>query len=149
MAAIDLLRGLLGRSAAVRDDRPTRFVYVALPQPLEPDEREERFARPLDVELRLTDAGFVSGGGTLIDLSGEEGDDEEPRIIHVGIDVDAYDLDRARGVLHEHLPPLGCAPGTRIEYEDGGAWEDLFTGARWVERRPRAPDPEGDGDGRA
>ena len=54
--------------------------------------------------------------------------------------MDATDLDRARTLLREQLPKLGCPADTRLEYHDADAdWQDEFDGATWRLRRPPTP----------
>ena len=65
----------------------THFIYIQLAELLEPDEREARYAEPLDAELQLAGCGYVSGGGALFEAPNENG---ERAMIYCGVDVDAY-----------------------------------------------------------
>jgi len=129
MAAIDTLKDLLQSPPLPMPDRG-EFIYVYLPQDIEPDERYERYQEPLDAELRLHGAGWVSGGGSMM---GDELEDGTEECLHVGVDVDAVDLPRAREILRTLLPSLGAPLGTRLLYHDGDqALEDHYDAAGWV-----------------
>lgn len=115
----------------------TSFIYVLLPMPLEPDEREVRFGAPIDAELQLTALGYVSGGGQLLSAPDEDG---RRTIQYCGIDVDAVDVDAARELLRFHLPMLGCPAGAEIQYHEGElGLMDRYDGDQWAlaEARPR------------
>ena len=129
MAAIDNLKDLLhGAPPAMPGE--SEFIYVYLPQDIEPDERYARYQEPLDAELRLHGAGWVSGGGSLLSEALEDGSLE---CVHVGVDVDAVDVALAREILRTQLPGLGAPPGTRLLYRDGEtALEDWFDGETWT-----------------
>lgn len=113
----------------------TSFIYVLLPVPLEPDEREARFGDPVDAELQLARLGYVSGGGQLMSAPDEHGG---RTIEYCGIDVDTVDVDAARELLRFHLPVLGCPAGTEIQYDEGErALMDLYDGDQWALAQPR------------
>ena len=128
MAAVDSLKDLLHDAPPAMPDHG-EFIYVYLPQDIEPDERYERYQEPLDAELRLYGAGWVSGGGSMM---GDELEDGTEECLHVGVDVDAVDVPRAREILRTLLPSLGAPPGTRVMYREGEhPLEDCFDGAGW------------------
>ena len=125
-------KGLI-KSREEPDD--TSFIYVLLPAPLEPDEREARFGAPIDAELQLTSLGYVSGGGQLLSAPDEKGD---RTIQYCGIDVDAVDVDATRELLRFHLPMLGCPAGTEIQYRESELdLMDRYDGDQWALARPR------------
>ena len=129
MAAIDSLKDLLHSSPPAMPDRG-EFIYVYLPYDIEPDERHERYQEPLDAELRLHGAGWVSGGGSMM---GDELEDGTAECLHVGVDVDAVDLPRAREILRTLLPSLGAPVGTRLLYhDDEKPLEDRYDGKGWT-----------------
>ena len=138
MSAVDNLKDLLKGSPPAMPDLG-EFIYVYLPQDIEPDERYERYQEPLDAELRLHGAGWVSGGGSLM---GDELEDGTQECLHVGVDVDAVDVPRAREILRTLLPSLGAPVGTRVMYHDDGdrPLEDRYDGVGWI----LAAEPEGD-----
>ena len=137
MAAIDNLKDLLQGAPPAMPDQG-EFIYVYLPQDIEPDERYERYQEPLDAELRLYGAGWVSGGGSLLS---EELEDGSRECVHVGVDVDAVDVERAREILRAQLPSLGAPSGTRLLYRDGEmALEDWFDGEAWTLALEQAED---------
>ena len=130
---VDRLKALFGATPPPPGD-DYRFIYVYLPEPLAPDEREGRYGDPLNAELRLAGLGEVSGGGALLAAPDAEG---RQAIIYAGVDVDATDLDGALALLRQHLPELGCPPDTRLEYHDADAdWQDVYDGATWRLRQP-------------
>ena len=130
MSAIDDLKDLLKGSPPAMPDLG-EFIYVYLPQDIDPDERYARYQEPLDAELRLHGAGWVSGGGSLM---GDETEDGTQECLHVGVDVDAVDVPRAREILRDLLPSLGAPVGTRVLYhdDDDRPLEDRFDGAGWA-----------------
>jgi len=129
MADIDRLKALLQTPPPAMPDRG-EFIYVYLPYDIEPDERYARYQEPLDAELRLHGAGWVSGGGSLM---GDELEDGTQECLNVGVDVDAVDVSRAREILRTLLPSLGAPVGTRVLYhDDDQALEDRYDGAGWT-----------------
>ena len=130
MSAVDDLKGLLAGSPPAMPDQG-EFIYVYLPQDIEPDERYARYQEPLDAELRLHGAGWVSGGGSMM---GDELEDGTEECLHVGVDVDAVDVPRAREILRTLLPSLGAPVGTRLLYhdDDDRQLEDRYDGADWT-----------------
>jgi len=113
----------------------THFIFIYLPEALEPDVREERYGDPLNTQLEQAGLGFVSGGGSLLSAPDENGSRD---IIHIGVDVDVYDLDAGRALLRRLLPELGCPAGTKLEFSDHEAhWADLFDSDLWHLRQPR------------
>ena len=132
------LMAKLAPSAALTPlhDRPTSFIYVVLPESLQPLDRESRYGDPLDAELALADVGFVSGGGS--SLSDERADGSR-EIEYCGIDIDAFDVDAARELLRAHLPALGCVTGTQLQYCDAAdvPLQDDFDGTGWQLGQPR------------
>jgi len=130
VSAVDDLKGLLAGSPPAMPDQG-EFIYVYLPQDIEPDERYARYQEPLDAELRLHGAGWVSGGGSMM---GDELEDGTEECLHVGVDVDAVDVPRAREILRTLLPSLGAPVGTRLLYhdDDDRQLEDRYDGAGWT-----------------
>lgn len=118
------------------EQRPTEFVYVVLPEDIEPDERNGRYEATLDAELQLIGIGFVSGGGTALSEPNANGDRTTE---YCGVDVEAYDVDAVRRVLREHLPELGCVAGTQIQFGPGQSLMDVFDGEDWTLDQPTAP----------
>lgn len=115
-------------SAAASDF--AHFVFVKIPEPIEPDERHERYENALDAELRLAGLGEVSGGGTA--LSAEDADGSR-QVEYIGVDVDTNDVAAARTLLRHNLPELGCPAETEIQYRDGETdLADIFDGENWT-----------------
>jgi len=128
MDFVERLKSLLTAKSVEPDH--TELVFVYLPELLDPMERHERYAEPLDAELRLRGFGYVSGGGSMLS---EENPDGTHDIEWSGIDVDASDTPAARELLRKHLPPLGCMPGTQLQYRQGGrSLYDEYDGETWI-----------------
>lgn len=138
---------LLGR-AAVPASKPqadaSDFVYIMLPEEIDPLDRAPRYGDAIDRVLGQRGLGGISGGGSMM-TDGEDG--EEPRVLFSGIDVDTPDGAAARAVLRELLPMLGCPTGTRLQFvEAGRPLEDRFDDSGWAIARSRdEPIPGFDG----
>lgn len=136
MSIIDKLKALLvGSRNEQVEAEPTELIYIMLPEPLEPVERSEKYADPLDAELRLTGLGYVSGGGSSLS---DELPDGTREIESCGIDVDTMHVDDARALLRDHLPELGCRKGTTLQFrKDDKPLQDQFDGSSWELDMPR------------
>jgi hypothetical protein len=134
MNVVELLKKLL-KTKRVEQAGSGELIYVYLPESLEPLDRGAKYEDPLEAELQLAGVGWVSGGGSLL---GDERPDGSRPIEHCGIDIDALDVAEARRLLREHLPELGCPPGTQLHYrEDGRPLQDEFDDGGWRLGRPR------------
>lgn len=139
MSVVDQFKRLLGVKP-IPEPEDTELIYIHLPEPLEPEERELRYGDPLDAELRLRRLGYVSGGGTMQSAEKEDGSRD---IEFCGVDVDSNDVAAARQFLREHLPLLDCPAGTRLEYRSGGVdLQDEYDGAGWLVERPSPIHPD-------
>ena len=101
---------------------PPMFVYIRMPEDIDPVERQEDFGEPLDLALRSHAIGEVTGGGTALSAPDEDGDRE---VEYCGIDVD---LSRPRDgvlVLLAELRRLGVPKRTMIEFEIGDTRHQL------------------------
>lgn len=117
-------------------ERSTALIYVMLPESLEPLDRGSRYEDPLEVELKLADLGYISGGGSSLS---DESPDGSREFEFCGIDVEAYEIDVVRDLLRHHLPSLGCPAGTQLQFRDG---EDVplldeYDGSDWRTDLPR------------
>jgi hypothetical protein len=130
---LDRLKGLLRPAAAPAGS--TELIYIRIPEPLQPLVRGDLFEDPLDAELKLAQLGEVSGGGSqLSDLR----PDGTRSIEWCGIDVDVIDVPAALELLRRELPPLGCPPGTELQYILNSApFLDTFDGTVWDIGQPR------------
>jgi hypothetical protein len=98
------------------------FVYIRIPGDLDPQERWERFADPLQQALETDDLGTVTGGGTQFSEPDEDGNDV---VEFCGIDVDLYDAAEGLALLRGELIRLQAPPGTALLYKlDGHEWEE-------------------------
>jgi hypothetical protein len=114
---------------------PDLFVYVLIPEALEPMDRGERYEDPLQEALDATGLGDVSGGGSLLSAPRPDGS----RIIEsCGIDVDLTDLTRGLELLRSTLPGLGIPIGTQLQYTVAGeSLLDELGSDGWHLARPR------------
>lgn len=107
-----------------------QFVYIKIPDAIQPLDRARIFEDPIDAALEPTQLGHVSGGGSLL---GDERPDGTRPIEFCGIDVDTTDRDAVLIVLRELLPGLGIPRGTELHYTAGDTkLQDRFLGADWV-----------------
>jgi hypothetical protein len=107
--------------AKISENEPL-FVYVKLPVDLDPDERTELFADPLQEALEKENVGTVTGGGTLLSAPDDDGERE---VEFCGIDVDLYRLEQGFAVLRRELLRLEAPQGTTLMYTlDGQEWEE-------------------------
>src|SRR4029077_18284102 len=105
----------------VSHDNPL-FVYIRIPGDLDPQERWEKFADPLQQALETDDLGTVTGGGTQFSEPDEDGNDF---VEFCGIDVDLYDAAKGLALLRRELIVLQAPPGTALLYKLGGHdWEE-------------------------
>jgi len=105
----------------VGHDNPL-FVYIRIPGDLDPQDRWERFADPLQQALEKDDLGTVTGGGSQFSEPDEDGNDF---VEFCGIDVDLYDAVKGLALLRGELVRLHVPPGTMLLYQlDGHEWEE-------------------------
>jgi hypothetical protein len=93
------------------------FVYIKLPVDLDPFERSEKFADPLQEALETAGLGRITGGGTQFSEPDSEGEDH---VEFCGIDVDLYDVKKGLDLLHRELRRLEAPPGTALLYQRAG-----------------------------
>lgn len=109
--------GLSPADAMEPEFDPGLFVYVRLPGCIEPQERGERFADPIDAALGAASLGVVSGGGS--SLSDERPDGS--RVVEwCGLDIDVTDLHAALAVLRATLLELDAPDLSELQYTDNG-----------------------------
>jgi len=98
------------------------FVYIRIPGDIDPEDRWEKFADPLQQALEKDDLGDVTGGGTQFSEPDENGEDF---VEFCGIDVDLYDIVNGLALLRRELVRLRIPAGTVLVYElDGQEWEE-------------------------
>jgi hypothetical protein len=109
------------RTEPVSHENPL-FIYIRIPGDIDPEDRWEKFAHPLQQALEKDDLGEVTGGGTQFSEPDENGEDF---VEFCGIDVDVYDAAKGLPLLRRELIRLQAPPGTMLLYElDGCKWED-------------------------
>ena len=118
--------GQSGSDSRTRGDRISRdnplFLYVRMPGDIDPEDRWEKFANPLQEALEKDDLGDVTGGGTQFSEPDENGEDF---VEFCGIDVDLYDAARGLALLRKELVRLQAPAGTMLLYElNGKEWEE-------------------------
>ena len=112
-----------------------KFIYIKIPDAIQPLDRAEIFEDPIDAALEPLELGHVSGGGSLL---GNARPDGTRPIEFCGIDVDTTDRDAALELLRKILPDLGVPPATELHYTTGSTrLQDRFLGADWVVAEPR------------
>jgi len=112
------LRGDSGPTASneVSQANPL-FVYIKIPGDIEPFDRGERFADPLQEALESAELGTITGGGSQLSEPDSEG---QRSVEFCGIDVDLYHLDKGLELLRKELVRLAAPPGTALLYELNG-----------------------------
>lgn len=118
-------------AAAPSDDEwgQTDLIYIVLPESLDPLDRGERYEDSIEVELKLSKLGYVSGGGSSL---GDEKPDGSRDIEWCGIDIDTVNIEKCRVLLREHLRELGCLAGTQLQFRTGNIpLRDEFDGNAW------------------
>lgn len=132
MSLIDNLKRLFGatKPALRREFDPELFVYIFVPEPIQPLDRGDKYEDPLAEALTTAGLGDVSGGGS--SLSDERPDGT--RVVEsCGIDVDVTDLDLALELIRERIPALGAPRGTELQYTRRGAkLRDVLEENGWV-----------------
>jgi hypothetical protein len=98
------------------------FVYIRIPGDIDPEDRWNNFADPLQQALEKDDLGAVTGGGSQFSEPDEDGNDF---VEFCGIDVDLYDVANGLALLRRELARLQAPQGTMLLYElDGHEWEE-------------------------
>ena len=92
------------------------FVFVQIPESLQPIEREEKYEQFLEESLSSTGLGELTGGGAMLSAPDEVGN---RKIKFVGIDIQLFDSDRGLEFLKFELKRLGAPKGTILEYTLG------------------------------
>lgn len=93
-----------------------------MPGDIDPEERWEKFADPLQQVLETDDLGDVTGGGTQFSEPDEDGNDF---VEFCGIDVDLYKAVKGLDLLRRELVRLQAPAGTVLLYElNEKQWEE-------------------------
>jgi hypothetical protein len=93
------------------------FVFIRIPESLEPLERAEKYEDPLEESLTSSGVGVLTGGGCMLAAPDADGHRE---IKYCGIDIDLFDLDAGLELLRTELKRLGAPKGTMLEYDLDG-----------------------------
>jgi hypothetical protein len=101
------------------------FVFVRIPESLEPVERAEKYENPLEESLASSGVGVLTGGGEMLSAPDADGHRE---IEWCGIDIDLFDFDSGLELITTELKRLGAPNGTILEYTlDGIPYErDIY-----------------------
>ena len=94
-----------------------QFVFVRIPEKIQPLDRGTKYEDPLDAALKKERVGEVSGGGTQLSAPGADG---KQSIEWVGVDVDLSDFDQGMPILKRELLRLGAPAATVLEYTRDG-----------------------------
>jgi hypothetical protein len=92
------------------------FVYARMPGDLDPEDRHEQFAEPLDALLSAANLGCVTGGGSLLSAPDEEGMRE---VVFCGIDFLLTHPRDGIALIIKELGRLHAPPGTTLEFQLG------------------------------
>ncbi|MGY1426499.1 hypothetical protein [Lysobacter sp. A289] len=112
-----------------------QFVYIKIPDAIQPVDRARLLEDPIDAALDPKGLGHVSGGGSLL---GDKKPDGTRAIEFCGIDVDTTDRDAVLGILRSLLPELGIPSATELHYTASDAkLQDRFLGSGWAVGEPR------------
>ena len=93
------------------------FVFVRIPESLQPLDRASKYEDPLQLALDQAKLGEVTGGGSQMTAPKADGSRD---IEWVGIDVELVSLDQGLRLLKQELIRLGAPKGTVLEYERAG-----------------------------
>jgi len=88
------------------------FVFIQIPEAIEPFEREEKYGNPLNLVLVRENVGEVSGGGSMLSAPKTDGTQD---IEWVGIDVDLVVAEKGVTILKRELIKLGAPQETILE----------------------------------
>ena len=108
--AVAALNSALGQNA-------TQFVFVRIPQALQPLDRAAKYEDPLNVALKKDRVGEVTGGGSQLSQPDKDG---KRSIEWIGIDVDLTNFEKGLPVLKRELLRLGAPRSTVLEYSRDG-----------------------------
>ena len=108
-----------------------QFVFVRIPEQIQPLDRGTKYEDPLDAALKKEGVGEVTGEGTQLSAPDADG---KKTIEWVGVDVDLSDFERGMPILKRELLRLGAPAGTVLEYTRDG---------KKVEDQPVGPAPAG------
>ena len=117
LAAIISAFGFGGCQPPGNNPNNTQFVFVRIPEQIQPLDRGDKYEDPLDTALMKAGVGEITGGGSSLFHPDEDG---KRTIEWVGIDVDLTDFDGGMAVLKRELLRLGAPKGTVLEYSRSG-----------------------------
>jgi len=106
---------------------PTAFIYLKLPTHQLPEDHglEDR----IDQALRGAGVGSVLGWGSSL---GEAPPGQMRPLAFLRIDIEAEDLDGARQLLRQFLPPAGVPVGTELHFSQAHQpLQDLLEPGGW------------------
>lgn len=109
--------GLVGCQPSETASGKAQFVFVRIPEQIQPLDRGAKYEDPLDAALKKERVGEVSGGGTQLSVPDAEG---KKSIEWVGVDVDLSDFDKGMPILKRELLRLGAPAATVLEYTRDG-----------------------------
>src|SRR5437660_2752478 len=103
----------------------TLFVFVRIPESLEPVERAAKYEDALEESLAASGVGVLTGGGAM--LSAPDGDGHRD-IEWCGIDIELCEFDAGLKLLRTELHRLDAPKGTVLEYTlDGISYQrDIY-----------------------
>jgi hypothetical protein len=124
MSAVTRILVSLLAALALAGCRPSKsvsaraqFVFVRIPEQIQPIDRGAKYEDPLDALLKKEAVGEVSGGGTQLSAPDANG---KKTIEWVGLDVDLSDFEKGLPILKRELLRLGAPTNTILEYSRNG-----------------------------
>jgi len=109
--------GLIGCKPSATAPGKSQFVFVRIPEQIQPLDRGTKYEDSLDAALKKGGVGEVSGGGTQLSAPDADG---KKTIEWIGVDVDLSDFERGMPILRRELLRLGAPPDTVLEYTRDG-----------------------------
>ncbi|MDX2505766.1 MAG: hypothetical protein QNL62_14995 [Gammaproteobacteria bacterium] len=100
----------------------TLFVFIQIPESIEPIEREEKYGDPIHRILTTEKAGKVSGGGSMLSAPQVDGTRE---IEWIGIDADLTKPEKGIEIVKQELIRLGAPVDTVLEIHRASEIEKL------------------------
>ncbi|MFA7368970.1 MAG: hypothetical protein WC334_04930 [Kiritimatiellales bacterium] len=116
--------GFIGCCPAEITSGNPQFVFVRIPEQIQPLDRSAKYEDPLDIVLKNEKVGEVSGGGSLLSAPDADG---KRAIEWIGIDVNLSDFEMGMPILKRELLRLGAPSDTVLEYtRDSKKIEELL-----------------------
>jgi hypothetical protein len=135
MELLKKVRRMFDQSSRAEIRKDTFFVYVKIPEDLQPIPRGEKYEDSLQVRLESLKFGRLTGGGSEL---GENHPDGTPSVEFCGLDIEVNTLPEGLAFLRNALVELGVPIGTQLHYTLGKQkLQDELHEAGWLEGQRR------------